>query len=99
MEFIIWDPAKSTKKDVDIITSLTWPESQNCTGVRFKVIEAEGQKVLLAGEYDGQIYIYNVGDMKRSKILDDDTVEQFKPEKVSNCIRSSFGMILIFLIM
>lgn len=83
MEFIIWDPNSSTKKDADILLSLAWPDSQNCTGVRFKVIEKEGQKVLIAGEYDGRIYIYNIGDMKQRKKLADNSVEQEEPTRVS----------------
>lgn len=62
--------------------SLEWPDSAGCTGSRYKVIEAEGQKVLIAGEYDGQVCIYNVGEMKKSKTLADNSVEQFKPTKV-----------------
>lgn len=83
MEFIIWDPATSTKTDADILLSLEWPDSAGCTGARYKVIEAEGQKVLIAGEYDGQIHIYNVGAMNKSKTLADNSVEQFKPTRVS----------------
>jgi tricorn protease-like protein len=84
MEFIIWDPTKSTKTDADILLSLEWPDSAGCTGVRYKVIEAEGQKVLIAGEYDGQIHIYNVGGMKKSKTLSDNSVEQMKATRVRN---------------
>lgn len=83
MEFIIWDKQKSTKTDADILLSLEWPDSAGCTGVRYKVIESGGQKVLIAGEYDGQVYIYNIGQMKKSKTLSDNSVEQFKPSKVS----------------
>ncbi|KAI9335222.1 WD40-repeat-containing domain protein [Pilaira anomala] len=82
MEFIIWDQQKSTKTDADILLSLEWPDSAGCTGVRYKVIESEGQKVLIAGEYDGQVYIYNIGEMKKSKTLSDNSVEQFKPSKM-----------------
>jgi hypothetical protein len=70
MEFIVWDPAK--------------PDSAGCTGVRYKVIEAEGQKVLFAGEYDGQIYIYNMGDLKASRTLSDNSKEQHQPTRVSS---------------
>ncbi|KAG2235955.1 hypothetical protein INT48_004285 [Thamnidium elegans] len=89
MEFIIWDREKSTKTDADILLSLEWPDSAGCTGSRYKVIEAEGQKVLIAGEYDGQVCIYNVGEMKKSKTLADNSVEQFKPTKILSHSMSS----------
>lgn len=82
MEFIIWDPVKSTKSDAEITVALEWPDSAGCTGARYKVIEAEGQKVLIAGEYDGQVYIYNVGNMKNSNTLSDGSLEQCKPTRV-----------------
>lgn len=82
MEFIIWDPVKSTKSDADIMVALEWPDSAGCTGARYKVIESEGQKILIAGEYDGQVYIYNVGNMKNSKTLSDGSLEQYKPTRM-----------------
>ncbi|KAI7898927.1 WD40-repeat-containing domain protein [Cokeromyces recurvatus] len=39
MEIIIWDPKKSTKDDASIDISLEWPESAECTGLKYKVIE------------------------------------------------------------
>lgn len=39
MEIIVWDPAKSKVKDAEIEMSLSWPDSADCTGLRFKVIE------------------------------------------------------------
>ncbi|KAI9487388.1 MAG: WD40-repeat-containing domain protein [Benjaminiella poitrasii] len=82
MEIIIWDPKKSTKYDASIEKSLEWPESAGCTGVKYKVIEKEGQKVLFAGDYDGQIRIYNIGDGKKSKTLGDNSKEQFPPTRI-----------------
>lgn len=83
MEFIVWNPEKSTDTDAEIIMSLAWPDSAGCTGVRYKVIESEGQKVLIGGEYDGQVYIYDVGVNKKSKTLSDNSLEKFEPTKVS----------------
>lgn len=88
MEFIIWDPVKSTKSDADIMVALEWPDSAGCTGARYKVIESEGQKILIAGEYDGQVYIYNVGNMENSKTLSDGSLEQYKPTRVSSSTHS-----------
>ncbi|KAG1086608.1 hypothetical protein G6F42_020919 [Rhizopus arrhizus] len=83
MEILVWDPANSTTIDADIIMSLDWPDAADCTGLKFKVIEAEGEKVLLAGDYDGQIYIYDIGNGKKSRTLKDGSKEQFKPKRVS----------------
>lgn len=44
------------------------------------------QKALIAGEYEGQIYIYNIGNGQKSKTLDDNSKEQFEPSKVYTCI-------------
>lgn len=82
MEFIVWNPEKSTETDADIQLSLSWPDSKDCTGVRYKVVEAEGQKVLIAGEYDGQVYIYDVGNSKKSKTLSDNSLEKSEPTRV-----------------
>ncbi|KAI8062353.1 WD40-repeat-containing domain protein [Gilbertella persicaria] len=41
-EIILWDPAKSTQKDAEVEKSFDWPDSAECTGLRFKVIEKEG---------------------------------------------------------
>ena len=82
MEIILWDPSNSTKTDANILISLEWPDSQDCTGARFKLIEAQGQKVLLAGDYEGQVYIYDVGTMKKSKTLTDNSLEQMRPNRV-----------------
>ncbi|KAF1804063.1 WD40-repeat-containing domain protein [Mucor lusitanicus] len=83
MEILVWDPANSTRTDADIKLSLDWPDAADCTGLKFKVIEAAGQKVLLAGDYDGQIFIYDIGNQKESKTLEDGSKEQFKPKRVS----------------
>ncbi|KAI7873331.1 WD40-repeat-containing domain protein [Mucor mucedo] len=89
MEFIVWNPEKSTETDADIQLSLAWPDSKECTGVRYKVIEAEGQKVLVAGEYDGQVYIYDVGNSKKSKTLADNSVEKSEPTRILSHSKSS----------
>jgi hypothetical protein len=39
MEIILWDPVKSSVKDAEIDISLDWPDSGDCTGLRFKVVE------------------------------------------------------------
>lgn len=83
MEIIIWDPVESTRTDAKIEMSLDWPDAADCTGLRFKLIEKEGEKVLIAGEYDGQICIYNIGNGQKSKTLSDGSKAQFKPNRVS----------------
>ncbi|KAL7317855.1 hypothetical protein PS15m_004160 [Mucor circinelloides] len=89
MEILVWDPANSTTTDADIIMSLDWPDAADCTGLKFKVIEAEGEKVLLAGDYDGQIYIYDIGNGKKSRTLKDGSKEQFKPKRILSHSMSS----------
>jgi uncharacterized protein YqfB (UPF0267 family) len=42
---------------------------------------------LIAGEYEGQIYIYDIGSGKKSKTLDDNSKELFEPSKVMYTIR------------
>lgn len=84
-EIIVWDPKKSTKKDAKILMSLEWPESDGSTGLRMKVYEKKGQKILVAGDYDGEIRVFNIGDGKISKTLADKSLEQFKPDNVSWC--------------
>ena len=42
-----------------------------------------GQKVLLAGDYEGDIHIFNVGDGQKSRTLPDNTKELFRPVNVS----------------
>ncbi|KAK4520265.1 uncharacterized protein ATC70_008398 [Mucor velutinosus] len=89
MEILVWDPANSTRTDADIKLSLDWPDAADCTGLKFKVIEAAGQKVLLAGDYDGQIYIYDIGNEKESKTLEDGSKEQFEPNRILSHSMSS----------
>lgn len=36
----------------------------------------------MAGDYDGQIRLYNFGDGKLSKTLEDNSKEMFQPTKV-----------------
>lgn len=83
MEILVWNPANSTRSDADIKLSLDWPDAADCTGLKFKVVESAGQKVLIAGDYDGQVYIYDIGNGKESKTLEDGSKEQFKPNRVS----------------
>ncbi|KAI8642933.1 WD40-repeat-containing domain protein [Parasitella parasitica] len=82
MEILVWDPVGSTRTDANIEMSLDWPDAADCTGLRFRVIEKNGQKVLLAGEYDGQIFIYNIGNGRKSKTLADNSKEQFTPDRI-----------------
>ncbi|CEP10298.1 hypothetical protein [Parasitella parasitica] len=82
MEILVWDPIGSTRTDANIRMSLDWPDAADCTGLRFKIIEKDEQKVLIAGEYDGQIYIYNIGNGRKSKTLADNSKEQFKPDRI-----------------
>ena len=42
----------------------------------------KGDKVLLAGDYEGQIRIFNIGNDRKSRTLDDGTKEMFPPTKV-----------------
>lgn len=89
MEILVWDPANSTKTDADIKLSLSWPDAADCTGLKFKVIEAAREKVLLAGDYDGQIFIYDIGNQKVSKTLQDGSKEQFEPQRILSHSMSS----------
>ncbi|KAI8997508.1 WD40-repeat-containing domain protein [Pilobolus umbonatus] len=82
MEIIVWDRLKSSKSDSDIITSFVWPDSADCTGLRFKVYESNGRKVLVAGNYEGQILIYDIGNAKTSRTLEDGSKELFGPLRV-----------------
>ncbi|KAI8991260.1 WD40-repeat-containing domain protein [Mycotypha africana] len=82
MEIIVWNPTKSTTTDGDIHMSLEWPDAAGSSGLRFKVIEQDNQKVLVGGDYEGGLRIYNIGQGKRSKVLDDGSLEQFEPVKV-----------------
>ncbi|KAI7860536.1 WD40-repeat-containing domain protein [Circinella umbellata] len=82
-ETLVWDPKKSTQTDADIAISLEWPDSENHAGLRMKVVEQQGEKVLLAGDYKGQIRIFNIGNDRKSRTLDDGTKERFPPTKVS----------------
>ncbi|CEG74547.1 hypothetical protein RMATCC62417_09742 [Rhizopus microsporus] len=82
LEIVIWDLAKSTPKDIEIYKSLKWPDSDGSTGLRFKVIEKNGQKILLAGDYEGDIHIFNVGDGQKSRTLPDNTKELFRPVNI-----------------
>ncbi|KAI8875136.1 WD40 repeat-like protein [Backusella circina FSU 941] len=88
-EIIVWDPTKSTKKDSEILKSLEWPESDESTGLRMKVYEKKDEKILVAGDYDGEIKVFNIGDGKRSKLLDDNSLEQFKPDNILKDPQSS----------
>ncbi|KAI9310785.1 WD40-repeat-containing domain protein, partial [Dichotomocladium elegans] len=81
-ETLIWKPKSSTKKDADIAISLEWPESAEQEGLRFKVVEKDGHKVLVAGDYDGQIQIYNFGDGRLSRTLEDNSKEVLPATKV-----------------
>ncbi|CAO3589628.1 unnamed protein product [Absidia cylindrospora] len=82
MEILLWNPMTSTKTDADIHLSLEWPESDDCTGMRFSILEKDGQKLLLGGDHDGDIRLYNIGDGKSSKTLEDGSKELFQPMKV-----------------
>ncbi|KAI9490785.1 WD40-repeat-containing domain protein [Zychaea mexicana] len=88
-ETLIWNPKTSTKTDADISISLGWPDSNDHAGLRFKVVEKQGDKVLLAGDYEGQIRIFNIGDGRKSRTLEDGTKEMFKPTKVLSHAMSS----------
>ncbi|KAJ8660565.1 hypothetical protein O0I10_003612 [Lichtheimia ornata] len=88
-EILVWKHKSSTKKDADIAISLEWPESVDEVGLRFKVIERHDQKVIVAGDYDGQIRLYNFGDGKLSKTLEDNSKEMFQPTKVLSHPKSS----------
>ncbi|KAG2226260.1 hypothetical protein INT45_005932 [Circinella minor] len=81
-ETLIWDPKKSTKTDAEIAISLEWPDSENHVGLRMKVVEQRGEKVLLAGDYKGQIRIFNIGNDRKSRTLEDGTKEMFPPTKI-----------------
>lgn len=39
MEIVVWNLRKSTPNDIEIHKSLSWPDAQECTGLRYKVIE------------------------------------------------------------
>ncbi|ORZ10117.1 WD40-repeat-containing domain protein [Absidia repens] len=82
MEILLWNPMTSTKTDADIHLSLEWPDSDDCTGMRFSIMEKDGQKLLLGGDHDGDIRLYNIGDGKCSKTLEDGSKELFQPMKV-----------------
>ncbi|KAG1154638.1 hypothetical protein G6F37_009267 [Rhizopus arrhizus] len=82
MEIVVWNLANSTPEDIDIYKSLDWPESDGCTGLRFKVIEKNGQKVLIAGDYKGKIRIFNIDDGIMSKTLPDNSKEVTEPIKI-----------------
>ncbi|KAI8086452.1 uncharacterized protein BX664DRAFT_264707 [Halteromyces radiatus] len=52
MEVLMWNPKTSTKTDADIYLSLDWPESDDCTGLRFCIVEKDGRKRI-----NGLLYI------------------------------------------
>ncbi|OBZ82107.1 hypothetical protein A0J61_09843, partial [Choanephora cucurbitarum] len=89
LEILLWNPDESTPKDAEIEKSFDWPDSAECTGLRFKVVEREDTKALIAGEYEGQIHIYNISDGKKSKMLDDGSMELFHPTTVLSHPKSS----------
>ncbi|KAI9304537.1 WD40-repeat-containing domain protein [Cunninghamella echinulata] len=82
MEILIWDPDTSKQTDADIILSLNWPDNEENTGLRFCIIEENGQKFLLSGDYEGGIRIFNIGDGKISKTLEDGSKEKHEPFKI-----------------
>ncbi|KAI8338406.1 WD40-repeat-containing domain protein [Chlamydoabsidia padenii] len=82
MEVLLWNPMTSTATDSDILLSMDWPESDDCTGLRFSIVEKDGQKLFLGGDYDGDIRLYNIGDGKVSRTLKDGSKEIFEPLKV-----------------
>ncbi|KAI8357868.1 WD40-repeat-containing domain protein [Choanephora cucurbitarum] len=89
LEILLWNLDESTPKDAEIEKSFDWPDSAECTGLRFKVVEREDTKALIAGEYEGQIHIYNISDGKKSKMLDDGSMELFHPTTVLSHPKSS----------
>ncbi|CAO3622900.1 unnamed protein product [Cunninghamella echinulata] len=82
MEILIWDPDTSKQTDADIILSLDWPDNEENTGLRFCIIEENGQKILLSGDYEGGIRIFDIGDGKTSKTLEDGSKEKYESFKI-----------------
>ncbi|KAG1150323.1 hypothetical protein G6F37_001942 [Rhizopus arrhizus] len=82
MEIVVWNLRKSTPNDIEIHKSLSWPDAQDCTGLRYKVIELNNQKVLIAGDYEGNIRIFNIGDGIESETLPDGSKEIFEPIQI-----------------
>ncbi|KAF7724104.1 hypothetical protein EC973_001288 [Apophysomyces ossiformis] len=80
-EILVWNPKTSSKTDADIVMSLMWPDADDVAGVRFKVLERSNEKAIIAGDYEGQIHIFNIGDGKKSKTLEDGTKERFPATK------------------
>ncbi|KAG1438418.1 hypothetical protein G6F56_012643 [Rhizopus delemar] len=81
MEIVVWDPKKSTLDDIEIYKSFDWPESFDIKGSRFKVMEKNGLKVLIAGDYEGNIHIFDI-DNVRSKTLSDNSKEVMNPTRI-----------------
>ncbi|KAI9277793.1 WD40-repeat-containing domain protein [Sporodiniella umbellata] len=81
MEIVIWNSQKSTIDDIEIYKSFDWPESNGINGLRFKVIEKQGQKVMIAGDYEGKIHIFNI-DNEASRTLSDNSKEIISPAKI-----------------
>ncbi|CAO3645081.1 unnamed protein product [Cunninghamella blakesleeana] len=82
LEILIWDPNSSTKSDADIFLSLNWPDNEENTGLRFCVVEDDDQKLLVSGDYEGGIRIFDIGDGKISKTLRDGSKEKYEPSKI-----------------
>ncbi|CAO3677911.1 unnamed protein product [Rhizopus stolonifer] len=81
-EIVIWNAEKSKPDDIDIYKSLNWPDACGSTGLRYKMIEQNNQKVLIAGDYDGNVHLFDVGDGVKSKTLPDNSKEILDPFKV-----------------
>ncbi|KAG0194845.1 Leucine-rich repeats and WD repeat domain-containing protein 1 [Apophysomyces sp. BC1034] len=81
-EILVWNPQKSTKTDADIVMSLMWPDADDIAGVRFKVFERSNQKAVVAGDYEGQIHVFDIGNGRKSKTLEDGTKERFPATKI-----------------
>ncbi|KAL0089336.1 WD40-repeat-containing domain protein [Phycomyces blakesleeanus] len=81
-EIIAWNPVTSTQEDANIIKALEWPKAGDKINLRFKVIERYDRKILIGGDYDGNIHMFDLSDGKRSQTLENGVKEQLKPAKI-----------------
>ncbi|RUP52328.1 hypothetical protein BC936DRAFT_147575 [Jimgerdemannia flammicorona] len=79
-EIMVWDPRTSTPTDAAIRCLLHWPICDTFC-LKFRVVEGEGERVLVAGDCEGKIRIYNVGDLRHSQTLPNESKEMFDPDK------------------
>ncbi|KAI8067127.1 WD40-repeat-containing domain protein [Gongronella butleri] len=66
-KFTIWDPSTSKKAAPDVRRVLDYSGTNQSSGLRFTLIEQQGQKMLLSGDDQGDLRVYDLTAPKTGK--------------------------------